>query len=93
MASGGTLTEYQYNKLPAINKNSNGQYYPHPPSNMGADIVLHTKRRGSRGCIMIPNEEMSHLYNHDLVTENDTEIIPLVIYDENATAPPVGQLL
>lgn len=38
----GTLTTYQYAKLPAINKRSNGDFFPHPGSNMGADIVLQT---------------------------------------------------
>ena len=89
----GTLTDYQYNKLPAINKYDNGQLYPHPESNMGANIVLHTKRKGSRGCIMIPNEAMSDLYHKDLVTENDTEIIPFIIYDEDVIAPPAGVLI
>ncbi len=89
----GTLTTYQYAKLPAINKRSNGDFFPHPGSNMGADIVLHTQKKGSRGCIMVENEMMSYLYNHDLITVNDREIIPFVIYDEDVVAPPIGQLL
>ena len=89
----GNISTYQYNKLPAINQNSNGEFLPHPGSYMGADIVLHTKRKGSRGCINIENEAMSYLYHKDLVTELDREIIPLVIYDEDVIAPPIGKLL
>ena len=44
-------------------------------------------------CIMVPNEAMSRLYHEDLVTENDQEIIPFIIYDEDVIAPPIGQLL
>lgn len=36
---------------------------------------------------------MSRLYHEDLVTENDQEIIPFVIYDEDVQAPPIGQLI
>ncbi len=89
----GDISIYQYNKLPAINQHSNGEFYPHPGSYMGADIVLHTKRKGSRGCINIENEAMSFLYHEDLVTELDREIIPLIIYDEDVIAPPIGKLL
>jgi len=59
---------------------------------LGADILIHTKRWGSAGCVNVENEEMSYLYNEDLVTENDKEIIPLIIYDEEVVAPPMGQL-
>ena len=92
----GRITDYQYNKIPAINWKGEGEnrmLYPHPASYMGADIVLHTKRKGSRGCINIPNEAMSFFYHEDVVTENDKEIIPLVIYDEDVVAPPIGQLI
>jgi hypothetical protein len=91
----GQISTEQYNKIPVINWQGEGEnrmLYPHPSSYMGADIVLHTKRRGSRGCITIQNERMSYLYHHDLVTENDKELIPFVIYDENVIAPPIGQL-
>jgi len=91
----GRITPYQYNKIPTINWKGEGEnrmLYPHPPSYMGADIVLHTKRWGSRGCINIENEAMSYFYHHDIVTENDKEIIPLVIYDEDVIAPPIGEL-
>lgn len=91
----GRITPYQYNKIPTINwkgSDENRMLYPHPPSYMGADIVLHTKRWGSRGCITVENEMMSQLYHEDLVTENDKEIIPFVIYDENVIAPPIGKL-
>ncbi len=89
----GHISTYQYNKLPAINQHSNGEFYPHPGSYMGADIVLHTKRKGSRGCINIENEAMAYLYHEDMATELDREIIPLVIYDEDVIAPPIGQLI
>ena len=88
----GRISTFQYNKLPAINRHSNGVLYPHPGSYMGAYIVLHTKRKGSRGCLNIENEAMSYLYHEDLVTEPDREIIPLIIYDEDMIAPPVGEL-
>ena len=88
----GNLSVWQYNKLPAINKYSNGEYCPHPGSKLGADIVLHTAKRGSRGCIIVDNEEMSYMYHNDLVSDLNTEIIPLVIYDEDIIAPPTGRL-
>ncbi|MBN2087237.1 hypothetical protein JW758_02725 [Candidatus Peregrinibacteria bacterium] len=88
----GQMSQAQFDKIPAINY-INGRLYPHPASMLGADIVLHTKVRGSRGCITIPNEAMSQLYHEDLVTENDTEIIPFIIYDEDVIAPPIGQLM
>lgn len=88
----GRISPHQYNKLPTINQHDNGEFYPHPGSYMGADIVLHTKRKGSRGCINIENEAMSYFYHEDLVTELDREIIPLIIYDEDVVAPPVGEL-
>ncbi len=89
----GNIGTHQYNKLPTINQMSNGEFTPHPGSYMGADIVLHTKRKGSRGCINIENEAMGYLYHEDVVSELNTEIIPLVIYDEDVVAPPIGQLL
>jgi hypothetical protein len=91
----GRINTAQYNKIPAINwqgEDENRILAPHPTSYMGANIVLHTKRRGSRGCITIQNERMSFLYNEDLVTENDKEIIPFVIYDEDVIAPAIGEL-
>lgn len=91
----GKISEAQYNKIPIINyQGSKGgkMLYPHPKSAVGADIVLHTAKRGSRGCIMVENEAMSRLYHEDLVTENDQEIIPFVIYDEDVVAPPIGEL-
>ena len=36
---------------------------------------------------------MSFLYHEDLVTENDQEIIPFIIYDEDVVAPPTGRIL
>ena len=92
----GRITIHQYNKIPAINyqgSDENRMLYPHPPSYMGANIVLHTKSKGSRGCINVENEAMSRMYHEDMVTENDKEIIPFVIYDEDIIAPPIGQLL
>jgi len=92
----GRITPQQYNKIPTINWKGEGEnkiLYPHPKSYMGADIVLHTKRKGSRGCLNIENEQMSFFYHKDVVTENDKEIIPFVIYDEDIIAPPIGQLL
>lgn len=89
------ITKAQYDKIPAINYKGIGEnkmLYPHPKSAVGADIVLHTARKGSRGCIMIENEAMSRMYHEDLVTENDKELIPLIIYDEDVIAPPIGQL-
>ncbi len=91
----GRLPESYVNKIPIINyrgSEGNQMLYPHPESAVGANIVLHTARKGSRGCIMVPNEAMSQLYHEDLVTENDQEIIPFVIYDEWVEAPPIGQL-
>lgn len=91
----GRMTPYQYNKLPALNyRESNGKrvYYPHPHSMLGADIVIHTARKGSLGCIILDNEEMSDIYHRDVVTENDTEIIPMIIYDEGVKAPVKGKL-
>lgn len=88
----GEISTYQYNKLPTINRNSNGELMPNPGSYMGADIVLHTKRKGSRGCINVENEAMSYLYHVDLPTDLNTEIIPLIIYDEDVVAPPIGTL-
>ena len=91
----GKMSIEEYNKIPTINYQGSGdnkRLYPHPHSSLGADILIHTKRWGSAGCFNIDNEEMSFLYNEDLVTENDKEIIPLVIYDEDTVAPPEGQL-
>lgn len=87
----GKISIHQYNKIPAINYIGD-KLYPHPKSYMGADIVLHTARKGSRGCITVPNEAMGMMYHEDLVTENDKEIIPFVIYDEDVEAPPIGEL-
>jgi len=87
----GEMSLAQFNKIPAINR-IDGILYPHPRGMLGADIVIHTQLKGSLGCLNIANEEMYRLYNEDLVSENDTEIIPLVIYDEDVTAPAVGQL-
>jgi|GEM_PF-3471871 len=87
----GKMTLAQYANIPAINRIGD-TLYPHPHSMLGADIVLHTGRKGSLGCLNIENEGMSSLYLEDLVTENDREIIPFVIYDENVEAPPEGQL-
>lgn len=89
----GELNSYQVAKLPAINKNHRGEFYPHPHSNLGADIVLHTASKGSRGCVIVENEMMSHIYQNDLTSKHDTELIPFVIYDEDVIAPPLGQLL
>lgn len=87
----GRISTYQYNKIPAINYIGD-KLYPHPGSYMGADIVLHTAKKGSRGCITVENEAMSMMYHEDLVTENDKEIIPFIIYDEDVEAPPIGEL-
>lgn len=91
----GRISVAQYNKIPAINyvgNDDNKHLIPHPHSYMGADIVLHTKNKGSAGCINIENEAMSFFYHDDVVTENDKEIIPLIIYDEDVAAPPIGEL-
>ena len=87
----GKMTLAQYANIPAINRIGD-TLYPHPHSMLGADIVLHTARRGSRGCLNIENEAMASLYFEDLVTQNDQEIIPFVIYDEGVVAPPEGEL-
>lgn len=87
----GKMTLGQYNNIPAINKIGE-EFRPHPGSMLGADIVIHTARKGSRGCIMVPNEDMGKLYRDILVTENDKEIIPFIIYDEDRVAPPEGTL-
>lgn len=87
----GKMSLAQFNKIPAINR-IDGILYPHPRGMLGADIVIHTKVKGSLGCINIENEEMARFYNEDLVTENDKEIIPLIIYDEDVVAPWVGQI-
>lgn len=87
----GKMSASQYNTIPAINYHGD-ILFPHPKSMLGADILIHTKAKGSLGCINIENEEMSYFYNQDITTENDKEIIPFVIYDEDAAAPPVGQL-
>jgi hypothetical protein len=87
----GKMTLAQYANIPAINRIGE-KLYPHPQSMLGADILIHTARKGSLGCFNIENEAMSSLYHEDLVTENDQEIIPFVIYDEDVVAPPTGQL-
>ncbi|MBI5421626.1 hypothetical protein HZA44_00630 [Candidatus Peregrinibacteria bacterium] len=87
----GKMSLAQYNNIPAINY-VGGTLYPHPHSMLGADILIHTKNKGSLGCINIENELMGQFYNEDLVTENDKELIPFVIYDEGVVAPPEGQL-
>jgi hypothetical protein len=87
----GKMSVAEYNKIPAINY-VNGTLEPHPHGMLGADILIHTQRWGSLGCVNIENEAMSFLYNNDLVTENDKEIIPFIIYDENVEAPPIGKL-
>lgn len=87
----GKMSLAQFNNIPAINYVGE-TLYPHPHSMLGADIVIHTKNKGSLGCINIENELMSQLYHEDLVTENDKEIIPFVIYDENVAAPSEGEL-
>lgn len=87
----GKMTLGQYNKIPAINKIGE-EFYPHPGSMLGADIVIHTARKGSRGCIILEHSEMAKLYRSDMPTENDKEIIPLIIYDEDRVAPPEGTL-
>lgn len=84
----GKMSQAQFDKIQAINY-INGHLYSHPHSMLGSDIVLHTKIKGSRGCITVPNEPMSRLYHEDLVTENDQEIIPFVTYDEDVIAPPI----
>lgn len=88
----GIMSPQQYNKIPAINE-KNGVFSPQPHSRLGADIVIHTDVWGSLGCIIMKNEDMADLYLKDLVTKNDKEIIPLVIYDENVVAPAEGQLM
>lgn len=92
----GLISQAQYDKIPVINYHGpegSQMLMPHPASAVGADIVLHTARKGTLGCIIVENEAMSRLYHEDLVTENDQEIIPFVIYDEGVEAPPIGQLL
>lgn len=87
----GKMGTAGYNKIPAINE-KNGQYFPHPHSAMGADILIHTGAKGSLGCINVANEAMAFLYEKDLVSANDREIIPLIIYDEDNEAPSTGEL-
>jgi hypothetical protein len=87
----GKMTLSQYANIPAINRIGE-TFYPHPHGMLGADIVIHTARKGSLGCVNIENEAMSEFYHEDLVTENDREIIPLVIYDEDVVAPSEGEL-
>lgn len=87
----GKMSMAQFNAIPAINYVGD-TLYPHPHSMLGADILIHTQRKGSLGCINIENELMGQFYNEDLVSENDKEIIPFVIYDEDVVAPPEGQL-
>ncbi len=87
----GHIGAGQYNNIPTVNER-NGFFSPHPHSYMGADILIHTARKGSRGCVNIENEAMSKLYREDLTTENDREIIPLVIYDEDMKPPAPGTL-
>ena len=87
----GKMSTYQYEKIPAINYHGD-TLLPHPHSMLGADILIHTKAKGSLGCINIENEKMSDFYNKDIATENDKEIIPFIIYDEDVVAPPTGQL-
>jgi len=87
----GNMSLGRYNQFPIINYKGN-QLFPHPPSLMGADILIHTKNKGSLGCIMVENEEMNYMYHEDLPTLSNTEIIPMVIYDEDMEAPQVGKL-
>lgn len=87
----GTMSVQAYNNIPAINE-KNGVFTPHPHSQLGADLVIHTDVWGSLGCIIMKNDDMAKLYLKDIVTENNKEIIPLVIYDENVVAPAEGQL-
>ncbi|MFH0821054.1 MAG: hypothetical protein V1908_04755 [Candidatus Peregrinibacteria bacterium] len=86
----GRMGFASYNMIPVINW-LNDLLIPHPHSLMGADILIHTARKGSRGCINVENEQMSMLYYDDLAAENDHEIIPLVIYDENVETPSIGE--
>lgn len=87
----GKMSPQEYNKIPAINE-KNGIFSPQPHSRLGADIVIHTDIWGSLGCITLKNGDMANLFEKDLVTENDKELIPLIIYDENIVAPAQGQL-
>ena len=87
----GKMGMYGYNRIPILNYRGE-ELIPHPHSMMGADILIHTAAKGSLGCINVKNEEMATLYHEDLVTENNKEIIPLIIYDEDMEAPEVGQL-
>lgn len=87
----GTMTVQSYNNIPALNV-KNGVYTPHPQGKLGADLVIHTDVWGSLGCIIMKNDQMANLYLKDLVTVNDKEIIPLIVYDENVVAPSEGQL-
>ncbi len=86
------MTISQYNNLPTINYQKNNELYPHPGSMLGADIVIHTAKKGTIGCIILENELMSDLYYRDLVTKNNTEIIPFIIYDEGMKASVEGKL-
>lgn len=91
----GKMSVAQYQRIPAINfrgPEENRQLYPHPQGILGADIVVHTDAWGTLGCIIMPSGDMHKLYHEDLVTENDKEIIPFIIYDEGVTAPKEGQL-
>lgn len=88
----GRMSVGQYNNLPTINYARNNQLYPHPHSMLGADIVIHTARKGSLGCIILENEEMSEMYHNDVVTKNNREVVPFIIYDEGVEAPVEGEL-
>lgn len=87
----GTMNIQSYNNIPAISV-KNGVYTPHPRGKLGADLVIHTDIWGSLGCIIMKNDQMANLYLKDLVTVNDKEIIPLIVYDENVVAPTEGEL-
>ncbi len=92
----GKMSRSQFEKIPAINKRAvagGEEFFPHPQGLLGADILIHTAKKGSLGCINVKNEEMSELYLSDLTSQNDRELIPLVIYDEGIQAPPEGILL
>jgi hypothetical protein len=89
----GRIALGEYNEIPVISTTgNNGRLFRHPLGRMGGDIVLHTARKGSLGCINIENDAMSRFFHEDVTSREDYEIVPLVIYDEGVEAPELGKL-
>ncbi len=92
----GRMSLAEYNRIPTINyrgPENDKQLYPHPQGRLGADILIHTEKHGSLGCILVDHAEMYDLFFEDLVSESNKEIIPFIIYDEDMVPTPEGQLL